>query len=461
MKATAKLLVTATAILFHFVSSAQVTFERLYNPGTSLSIDLTFDGGYIIGKTISYDTAGYYKIDSIGNILWMKSYPNARMGSIIQCDDTGYIFCASDNNFGDTYPIFVKTNAAGDTLWRKNFYVFGENGYGIEVIKSFDNGYIFISSDHIEMGETHFLIRGTNDTANVLWETLITSTLGSVWVDALQKTLDSNYVAVNSRSNYNPELNIAKISRNGILLWDTTYSQASYNQGTIQVNSVCAAFDGGFLVLGQHEDNIADSNFMFMLKTNANGDSLWSKEYVYGNYGMFFSGIEMQDSGFLLLGNAADTGALVLMKTDANGDSLWTKKYFGLGRAFGSSIKKAHDCGFIVVGSTTDTVANLTYDYVLKLDCNGDVITNIQLPTVNQSTMISVYPNPAKDNFTISVNQEMQNGLVEVFNSLGNKIYSKHFSGSTTTISNKLNSGFYFVRVSDVEEVVVRKLIVE
>ena len=73
-----------------------------------------------------------------------------------------------------------------------------------------------------------------------------------------------------------------------------------------------------------------------------------------------------------------------------------------------------------------------------------------------------VYPNPASDNFTISINAVMKNAQVEICNVFGEKVYSTVLNNKRETINTKqFSSGIYFVKVSDGEKLFTKKLILE
>jgi len=75
---------------------------------------------------------------------------------------------------------------------------------------------------------------------------------------------------------------------------------------------------------------------------------------------------------------------------------------------------------------------------------------------------LSVYPNPASDNFTISINAVMKNALVEIYTVFGAKVYSTVLNNKQETINTKqFSSGIYFVKVGAGEKLFTKKLIVE
>lgn len=71
---------------------------------------------------------------------------------------------------------------------------------------------------------------------------------------------------------------------------------------------------------------------------------------------------------------------------------------------------------------------------------------------------IVIFPNPAKDNFTISGLNAAYN--VKVYNSIGSKIYENNFEGMNQVQTN-WSSGMYFVKITSDDQSVVKKIIIE
>ncbi|MGH2666410.1 S8/S53 family peptidase [Flavobacterium sp.] len=87
---------------------------------------------------------------------------------------------------------------------------------------------------------------------------------------------------------------------------------------------------------------------------------------------------------------------------------------------------------------------------------------NVMLSTPeNLMVVFNVFPNPVKDMFTISVQEQvMVTAKVEVSNALGQKVYSAAIvSGNNEVSLADFQSGLYFVKVIDGEKVAVKKII--
>jgi len=112
--------------------------------------------------------------------------------------------------------------------------------------------------------------------------------------------------------------------------------------------------DGNYLIYGSAFNG--GNNIVNFFKIDSNGDSLWSKAYIYPGFGLNRL-IELQDSGFAIIGSQNEYS--VIIKYDKNGDSLWSKQYTyqtSFGRSsWGLSLLETDDHGFFVVNTHNDT----------------------------------------------------------------------------------------------------------
>ena len=97
-------------------------------------------------------------------------------------------------------------------------------------------------------------------------------------------------------------------------------------------------------------------------------------------------------------------------------------------------------------GCTETTTASL--NSLVSVDNKGNIL-------------FEVYPNPAIENFTISVN-EAGKFNVTIYNVLGDVVYVENLNASKSTISTaNFESGTYFVTVSSEESTSTLRLIVK
>ena len=124
--------------------------------------------------------------------------------------------------------------------------------------------------------------------------------------------------------------------------------------------------------------------------------------------------------------------------------------------------------GTVLVGTTEETsftesgLSGKEYIYSVRAiydDCNGlfsDVTVKNTESTIESSAIeASIYPNPSRDNFTITCNDMT---YVTVYNVVGNKIMEANVDGSNYVI-NGLESGVYFVEIKTNEGNVVKRIL--
>lgn len=85
---------------------------------------------------------------------------------------------------------------------------------------------------------------------------------------------------------------------------------------------------------------------------------------------------------------------------------------------------------------------------------------------IHMNTAIDIHPNPNQGNFTLSLNQEMEDIKLEVIDTRGRKVYQQNFEGRfhkdyqekiQPDISDK---GIYFIHLYSGDLSVVKKMVV-
>ncbi|HWZ23624.1 MAG TPA: T9SS type A sorting domain-containing protein [Cytophagaceae bacterium] len=101
-------------------------------------------------------------------------------------------------------------------------------------------------------------------------------------------------------------------------------------------------------------------------------------------------------------------------------------------------------------------------DYAINLTADGLSTTTGTLGAVNNS-LISVYPNPAKDQITIDLtSMNAPNASVKIMNANGMLVYEGTASNSSQLINtSSFNKGIYMVQVSSDNNVANKKIVIE
>jgi hypothetical protein len=160
----------------------------------------------------------------------------------------------------------------------------------------------------------------------------------------------------------------------GDTLWTKTYGGVQWDYGY----SIEQTFDGGYIIAGFTHSFGAGSADAYLIKTDSLGDTLWTKTYGGADYDEAWSVDQLSDSGYIVAGKTYSFGAgdcdFYLIRTDANGDSIWTRAYGGLDDDRGLSVQAGFESSFIVGGYTNSFGSGLYDIYLVKVDLLGDTI---------------------------------------------------------------------------------------
>jgi hypothetical protein len=161
------------------------------------------------------------------------------------------------------------------------------------------------------------------------------------------------------------DLWLIKTDMDGDTLWTRVYGGALEDVG-YGVNTTA---DGGFIVTGYRDGSGSwTAGDLWLLKTDALGDTLWTK--VYGTSGEDFGfDVFEAENGYIIGGQYGygSTKDMWLVRTDTGGDTLWTKRYGGVydESCLGMTVTDANE--YVLAGYTGSFGAGYNDVYVIKL----------------------------------------------------------------------------------------------
>ena len=83
-------------------------------------------------------------------------------------------------------------------------------------------------------------------------------------------------------------------------------------------------------------------------------DTLWTKTYGGAEREIGHAVYQTKDDGYIIAGITESFGVggedIFLIKTDSNGDTLWTKTYGGTESDWGYAVQQTNDNGYIIAG---------------------------------------------------------------------------------------------------------------
>ena len=511
-----------TLLLVANICPAQITFQNTYsatNFGASagFTVETTLDSGFIIaGNCIGSGNsdACITKTDFNGNVQWSEALGNLRAENIFsvkQITTGSYIIAGTSRSFSvDSLNQFyvLKLSPTGNVEWENTY---GSLLGGVELSAhrinlTSDGGFIIGGSKDDALMGMGIMYLKTDSAGTVSWGKYISGSLGSYGVESIRQTSDTGYIITGNGGH------LIKTNSIGNITWSKSYIGGSMSFDALQTA------DGGYILAGETNVYGAGAIDMYLIKTDSTGNVLWCKTYGGSLDDNLRSAEQTSDGGYILQGSTNSFGVgstdIYLVKTDSAGTPLWSKTYGSTGTELGFSAGEIPAGGFFISGYTNSFGNGTNATYLIKTDtagtsgCNeSSPVTLVTNPTItavahNDSSIvynpdtftpfsningglnasvlcaivtstfeetlrysedITISPNPARNNFTISFKNVITKGKIDLQTIFGQKILAENISDKSKidfSIENILE-GIYFVKVFDGKKYYCKKLIVE
>jgi hypothetical protein len=380
-------LLSSVFFLLSSNSMAQYSFEKTFGGAErdwGYSVQQTLDEGFIVaGQTESFG-AGFadvylLKISPEGDIVWTNTYGGIYDDagySVQQTFDKGFIVTGLTYSFGaahhDVY--LIKTDSIGNPLWTRTYGGdLGETGWSVQ--ETSDKGYIIVgTTDSFGEGNTDVYLIKTDSLGNTHW----TKTYGGTGSDHgkfVQETTDGGFIISGYTTSFGgfQEIYLIKTDSSGDTLWTRLYG-GSHLDGS---HSVRETSDGGYIIGAWTASFGAGSHDAYLVKTAFNGDIFWTRTYGGTDLDVGWSVYVTSDGGYILAGGTQSFGSgnydVYLIKTDASGDTHWTKTFGGPANDFAFSIDQTSDGGYIITGCKNCSTPHGVDVYLIKTCPDGSV----------------------------------------------------------------------------------------
>jgi hypothetical protein len=486
--------------LIGWESLGQITFQKKYYSISSYQkaykVQTASDGGFIIAgvNNVSGNENGVLlKTDSLGDVIWGNQYGNESsevFRNVEEISGGGYLAIGNRNDQGIVGMLIVKTDANGNHVW--NQYIQRLSGTFYDTLTDAkelpDGSFILIGSQYDRI----YLLK-IDASGNRLWSKKFGNT-GCI-AKMLRLTGDGGFM-IAGRTTSASDVTVMKMDSLGTIQWSKKYSSAG-NIGDIPIGMRVNNDGNTMVVYRMYPSSLG------IIKLATSGDTLWKKVYTISTGTYFENAASTNNGGFVIAGftNVTNPSGPYLLKIDSVGNVEWTKTYGipSINRYF-SSVEQLPNGGYIIAGVQEDSILLIRTDslgnscqngpsFMLQPVDTGMVILNFNYPYTGPDTMYTIaltdanafnartdcliinieenshpdgsftlYPNPTTGTFKIQTPQ-LKNSQLEIFNMLGEKIYSDLLKEETIELNAR--AGIYFVRVSDGEKVYTQKLVVE
>lgn len=192
---------------------------------------------------------------------------------------------------------------------------------------------------------------------------------------AVQQTSDGGFIVVGSTTSFGAgswDVYVIKTDVNGDTMWTKTFGGFSTDHGY----AVKQTFDGGYIIGGVTSPAVTFD--IYLIKTDANGVVEWTKIINSGGTEQCNDVVQTRDSGYCIAGIKNDVGNtntdVYLVRTDPGGDTLWTRTYGAGMNDLGYSLQQTFDDGFIVSAATYNASATYYNAFLIKTNNSGDTL---------------------------------------------------------------------------------------
>jgi hypothetical protein len=470
MKGRLTTLTFFVALLMPLSLHAQITFERTYG-GTEddggQSVVQTADGGYyVVGYTFSTGSGGadifVIATDQRGEERWTQTFGGAQddygygvaMTAHGDCLAAGYLMM-----LGHADVALHGNTADGGQLW---IQVIGGNldDMAYSIARNSDGGFIVAGATYsFGAGPPNAYVLRIDSLGETLW----TRTYGGPGEDyafSARQCADSGFIICGTTYSYGAgqsDIYLIKTNAAGDTQWTRTYGGAQSEHG----HSVQQTADSGYVICGTTLSFGAGAADIWLIRTDANGDTLWTRTFGGDTADLGHSVGQTADHGFILCGETSSFGAgnydAWVIKTDSMGDTLWTRTFGGDNEDVGYSVQPTTDGGYIIAGMTKSLGAGGADFYLIKTDAAGHVaVTEPKTNPPRASTLsLSCEPNPFRTKTAISL-QLAANSPAElaIYDAGGRRVRTLTVDRTPYTVwdgnddlGQPLPSGTYFCRL--------------
>ncbi len=248
---------------------------------------------------------------------------------------------------------------------------------GRSVVQTSDGGYA-IAGYTVSFGaglNDVYLIK-TDSGGNVLWSRTYGGTDNDMCFSLVQ-TNDGGYTMAGTTESFGAGLTdvyLVRTDRNGNMLWSRTYGGTGIDLGYTLVQTR----DGSYVIAGYTNSSGAGGNDVYLVKTDANGNMLWNQTYGGTASDIGRSVVQTVDGGYAVAGYTNSFGVggtdVYLIRASSSGDMLWSRTYGGTGNDLGHSVVETNDQGFAIAGHTNSYGAGSNDVYLVRTDSNGAML---------------------------------------------------------------------------------------
>jgi hypothetical protein len=417
---------------YHFINSTNLNYE--------FSRSAIEDGsnGFFITST-NYQLPSYYGIvchlNSLGDTIWVKRYKLWKTGSsdalisnISWLKDQSLLIngiIGDSTGITDGFYWLMKLDTMGNTIWYKEYPQI------ISIYIPYRDDIVELPNKNIVLGRAGLFFILADSLGNFIakknsWDFYSPSSLSYSFNLQLLDTTLVTYCAPKAGPVWPNRTRLVKLKANGDSISSLAIQSDSSYFGYINNSKQ----NGYYYLIGRSSTSIGSANTI-LTKIDSTGAIVWRKIYQYGYPGGFSYTQQIRetlDTGIIICGISTNNSAY-LFKVNSVGDSMWYREFSPANNTKFYNVINTSDGGYAAVGSYVPTGATEQITYIVKTDGNG-LLLNTAYELIKQNKCyLHLYPNPAKDYSGMHFIGEA-NSILTITSAQGQKIYSQLLSSS-------------------------------
>ena len=247
----------------------------------------------------------------------------------------------------------------------------------------------------------------------------------------VKQTLDGGYIITGSTSSIgqgNTDMYLLKLDSMGQVTFQKTFGGVSNEIG----KSIVQLADSSYVMAGYTSSSGVGGYDVFLVKADKTGNLIWQKTYGGSDWDFANSMDATADGGFIIAGTTYSYGKGnadgFVIKTDANGDTTWTKTFGGLKDDEFKSVIQTSDGKYALTGYTKSFNDSLGDGWIIRIDQTGNSTYTTSVGGLYSDVLNDVVELTNTNLYFVGSNKSYKNGINTLFTITGG--FAMHLNDS-------------------------------
>ncbi|MGZ3882985.1 MAG: T9SS type A sorting domain-containing protein, partial [Bacteroidia bacterium] len=365
---------------------------------------------------------------------------------------------------GGDYDIYlIKIDPSGNLLWQKTYGGTG-NEHAREIIHTSDGNYVLTGPSNSGQSSQQAFLMKIDLAGTVLW-TKYYGGSGQETSNSVKQTPDGGFMMSGQTFSYGQSSGVVYLIKTDVN-GDTTWTKY-YNTGSLlsEAISLVSNGDGSFAFVVRDSTAASDIDVR-IIKMDNTGNVIWNKNYGGSQKDTPKRLRNTNDGGYVASTTSRSFGwinpDMWILKFTSGGDTLWSKHFGGSNHEHGNDIKQMPDGGYIVVGHSKSYGPDGQRIMLVRINSAGTLGVKIN---DGEELSFNLYPNPSTDGALAIRYGKPATSSLKICNSLGQCVYSAALEFETNEAKTiRLTDpvpGVYIVSLQIDDHIATKKIIIE